>query len=120
MSPARALAYMLASVTLAMTQQNGANLVNTNVYQIQGQLGATIAETNWLIAAYMAPNVSLSIALIKIRMQHGLRRRAGNARSDHQKTGLFSAAHGGGLRGAPFRPPPASGRNPRVGARGQG
>ena len=30
----------------------------------------------------------------------GLRRRAGNARSDHQKTGLFSAAHGGGLRAA--------------------
>jgi MFS family permease len=73
MPPARALAYMLASVTLAMTQQIGANLVNTNVYQIQGELGATIAETNWLIAAYMAPNVSLSIALIKIRMQYGLR-----------------------------------------------
>jgi MFS family permease len=73
MPPARALAYMLASVTLAMTQQIGANLVNTNVYQIQGELGATLAETNWLIAAYMAPNVSLSIALIKIRMQYGLR-----------------------------------------------
>lgn len=73
MPRSRALAYMLASVTLAMTQQIGANLVNTNVYQIQGQLGATITETNWLIAAYMAPNVSLSIALIKIRMQYGLR-----------------------------------------------
>ena len=70
----RALAYMLASVTLAMTQQIGQNIVNTNVYQIQGELGATVAETNWLIAAYMAPNVSLSIALIKIRMQYGLRR----------------------------------------------
>jgi MFS family permease len=69
----RALAYMLASVALAMTQQVGANIVNTNVYQIQGGLGATVAETNWLIAAYMAPNVSLSIALIKIRMQYGLR-----------------------------------------------
>lgn len=73
MPPARALAYMVASVTLAMTQQIGQNIVNTNVYQIQGELGATIAETNWLIAAYMAPNVSLSIALIKIRMQYGLR-----------------------------------------------
>ena len=73
MPPARALAYMLASVTLAMTQQIGQNIVNTNVYQIQGELGATIAETNWLIAAYMEPNVSLSIALIKIRMQYGLR-----------------------------------------------
>lgn len=37
----RALAYMLASVTLAMTQQIGQNIVNTNVYQIQGELGAT-------------------------------------------------------------------------------
>lgn len=73
MPPARAFAYMLAAVTLAMTQQIGANLVNTNVYQIQGELGATVAETNWLIAAYMAPNVSLSLALIKIRMQYGLR-----------------------------------------------
>lgn len=73
MPPARALAYMLASVTLAMTQQIGQNIVNTNIYQIQGELGATLAETNWLIAAYMAPNVSLSIALIKIRMQYGLR-----------------------------------------------
>ncbi len=69
----RALAYMLASVTLAMTQQIGQNIVNTNIFQIQGELGATIAETNWLVAAYMAPNVSLSIALIKIRMQYGLR-----------------------------------------------
>lgn len=69
----RALGYMLASVTLAMTQQIGQNIVATNVYQIQGDLGATVAETNWLIAAYMAPNVSLSIALIKIRMQYGLR-----------------------------------------------
>lgn len=73
MPPARALAYMLASVTLAMTQQIGQNIVNTNIYQIQGELGATVAETNWLVAAYMAPNVSLSIALIKIRMQYGLR-----------------------------------------------
>lgn len=69
----RALGYMFASVALAMTQQIGQNIVNTNVYQIQGDLGATVAETNWLIAAYMAPNVSLSIALIKIRMQYGLR-----------------------------------------------
>lgn len=73
MSYARAAAYMLASITLAMTQQIGANAVTTNVYQIQGGLGATLAETNWLIAAYMAPNVSLSLALIKIRMQYGLR-----------------------------------------------
>lgn len=73
MPASRAAAYMLASVALAMTQQIGANIVNTNVYQIQGELGATIAETNWLVAAYMAPNVSLSIALIKIRMQYGLR-----------------------------------------------
>jgi MFS family permease len=73
MSRTRALGYMLASTMLAMTQQVGANLVATNVYQIQGELGATVAETNWLIAAYMAPNVSLSIALIKIRMQYGLR-----------------------------------------------
>lgn len=49
------------------------------------------------------------LALARKNHLDRLRRRAGDARSDYQKTGLFSAAHGGGLRGAPLRPPPASG-----------
>ncbi|MCB8820383.1 MFS transporter [Microvirga rosea] len=65
---------MLAATLLALTQGLGMNLVSANLPQIQGSLGATTNEATWLMAAYMAPNVSLSLLLIKIRMQFGLRR----------------------------------------------
>ncbi|MBB6353675.1 MFS family permease [Aminobacter aganoensis] len=68
-----AAAYVCASVVLALTQGLGMNLVAANVPQIQGSIGATATETTWLVAAYMAPNVSLALALIKIRTQYGLR-----------------------------------------------
>ncbi|MBZ9657055.1 MFS transporter [Phyllobacterium lublinensis] len=67
------IAYVAASTLLSMTQGLGMNLIATNIPQIQGYLGATNIEATWLVAAYMAPNVSLSIALIKIRNQYGLR-----------------------------------------------
>lgn len=73
MAPQRAAAYMAASTLLAMTQGFGLNLVAANIPQLQGPLGATSTEAVWLIAAYMAPNASLSLALIKIRNQYGLR-----------------------------------------------
>ncbi|PSH69958.1 MFS transporter [Phyllobacterium brassicacearum] len=69
----RPAAYIAASTLLSMTQGLGMNLIAANIPQIQGYLGATNIEATWLIAAYMAPNVSLSIALIKIRNQYGLR-----------------------------------------------
>ncbi|EYR78056.1 MFS transporter [Brevundimonas sp. UBA7664] len=73
MAPPRAAAYMIASTLLAMTQGFGLNLVAANIPQLQGPFGATAAEATWLMAAYMAPNASLSLALIKIRNQFGLR-----------------------------------------------
>lgn len=73
MSPYWSAIYIAASTLLSLTQGLGMNLIATNVSQIQGYLGATSTETTWLIAAYMAPNVSLSVALIKIRAQYGLR-----------------------------------------------
>lgn len=73
MAPSRAAAYMAASTLLAMTQGFGMNLVAANIPQLQGPLGATSTEAIWLMAAYMAPNASLSLALIKIRNQYGLR-----------------------------------------------
>lgn len=66
--------YMAASVLLFVTQGLGMNLVNANIYQLQGSFSATAAEVSWLSAAYMAPYASLSIALFKIRTQYGLRR----------------------------------------------
>jgi MFS family permease len=68
------LVYALVSVLLWTTQGMGLNLISANTVQLQGALGATLTETNWLIAAYMAPNVSLTILLTKIRTQIGLRR----------------------------------------------
>jgi MFS family permease len=71
---ARTAIYVAASFLLWLTQGLGMNFVAVNTTQIQGSLGATLTETNWLIAAYMAPNVSLAILLTKIRTQFGLRR----------------------------------------------
>jgi len=65
--------YMLAAVILALAQGLGMNFISGNILQIQGSLGATTVEATWLLAAYMAPNASLSLALIKIRNQYGLR-----------------------------------------------
>ncbi|WP_139832304.1 MFS transporter [Mesorhizobium australicum] len=73
MHPARSGGYMLAALLLALTQGLGMNLVTANITQIQGSIGATTNEATWMVAAYMAPNVSLSLALIKIRAQYGLR-----------------------------------------------
>ncbi|MDH6231179.1 MFS family permease [Mesorhizobium soli] len=73
MPPLRAAAYITASFLLAMTQGLGMNMLSANIPQIQGSLGATNMEATWLVAAYMAPNVSMSLALIRIRNQYGLR-----------------------------------------------
>nr|WP_234937492.1 MFS transporter [Rhizobium herbae] len=74
MSPARAAVYMASSLLLFLTQGLGMNLLNANIYQLQGSLSATTTEIAWLSAAYMAPYASMSIALFKIRAQYGLRR----------------------------------------------
>lgn len=70
----RASIYIAASVLLWLTQGLGMNFIAVNTYQIQGSLGATLAETNWLTVAYMAPSASLTLLLIKMRTQFGLRR----------------------------------------------
>ncbi|TQX87405.1 MFS transporter [Rhizobium rhododendri] len=69
----KALGYMLSSVMFFLTQGLGMNLALANLTQIQGTIAATTTESAWLSAAYMAPNVSLAIFLVKIRMQYGVR-----------------------------------------------
>jgi MFS family permease len=68
-----ALCYFFASVMFFLTQGLGLNLALANLTQIQGSIAATTTESAWLSAAYMAPNVSLAIGLVKIRMQYGVR-----------------------------------------------
>jgi MFS family permease len=69
----KALGYMLSSAMFFLTQGLGMNLALANLTQIQGTIAATTTESAWLSAAYMAPNVSLAIGLVKIRMQYGVR-----------------------------------------------
>jgi MFS family permease len=69
----RAAAYLLAGVLIAVTQALGSSLISANIPYISGQIGGTQIEASWLVAAYMAPRASLSLLLIKIRTQYGLR-----------------------------------------------
>lgn len=74
MPPLRACGYFATSVVLALAQGFGQSVISANAQQLQGVFATTQAETAWLTAAYMAPNVSLTLALIKIRGQFGIRR----------------------------------------------
>ncbi|WP_336276659.1 MFS transporter [Bartonella sp. CB178] len=65
--------YIFASFILQWAYGLGANIVQSNIVQLTGDFHATITETMWLVAAYMAPNVSVAIMLIKIRYHFGLR-----------------------------------------------
>lgn len=71
--PLLILAYVLASVTAAVMQGLGTSLVSMNLTQIAGPLDATQTEASWLMAAYLFPNVSLSVILFKLRTQYGIR-----------------------------------------------
>lgn len=67
------LLYVAAGLSFFVTQGMGMNIVMANIYQLQGEFSATVAEVAWLSAAYMAPYATFSIALFKVRQQYGLR-----------------------------------------------
>ncbi|MGL4285304.1 MAG: MFS transporter [Phreatobacter sp.] len=67
-------AYAASSLLLGLTQGLGLNLVAVNLTGIQGALGITQLESNWLVAAYMATNITGMMLLYKMRTQFGLRR----------------------------------------------
>lgn len=69
----RRLAYAGVAVLLAMTGGLGNALVSANLPQIQGHLGLTPVQGQWLVAAYLMTNVSSNILLFKFRQQFGLR-----------------------------------------------
>ncbi|HWK64360.1 MAG TPA: MFS transporter [Rhizobiaceae bacterium] len=72
--PALAACYAATSVLIAITYGLGLNFVNANLLQVSGEFSATTNEALWLTTAYMVPNVSLSLLLVKIRAQYGLRK----------------------------------------------
>ncbi len=71
---ARALPYLLAAALVGITQGLGQGFITANLPQIAGDLGITTTQASWLLAAYMIPRASLTIMLIKLRTQYGLRR----------------------------------------------
>lgn len=66
--------YAAASLLLGLTQGLGLNLVSANLTGIQGALGITQLESNWLVAGYMATNITGTLLVYKMRTQFGLRR----------------------------------------------
>ena len=74
MPPWQALFYFFTAAVLALAQGFSQSVISVNSQQLQGFFGTTQAETLWFTAAYMAPNASLTIALIKLRGRFGLRR----------------------------------------------
>ncbi|MTH35730.1 MFS transporter [Paracoccus limosus] len=74
MSLPRSLAYIGASLLIGLTQGMAQGFVSTNIPQIAGDLGATVTQASWLMAAFMAPRAAMPLLLIKIRAQYGLRR----------------------------------------------
>lgn len=70
----RASAYATVSALVGLTQGLSVYLVNNNLPAIQGSLGATAAEANWLSTAYFATALSAVVLLTKMRLQFGLRR----------------------------------------------
>ncbi len=69
----KTLLYFTSSVILFVTQGLGMNLAIANLNQLQGTFAATSTEAAWLSAAYMAPAASITVLLLKIRTQYGLR-----------------------------------------------
>ncbi|SJZ95766.1 MFS transporter [Consotaella salsifontis] len=72
--PLVAAGYMLASLLLGITYGLGMGFISVNLNQIAGPLGGTTTEAAWLSAVFMIPNASLTLLLIKIRGQYGLRK----------------------------------------------
>lgn len=73
-SAALTAAYMGASMVIALSQSLGQGFLTANLPQLAGELGVDYSDALWLNVAFLAPRASLSLLLVKIRAQYGLRR----------------------------------------------
>ncbi|WP_108260029.1 MFS transporter [Mangrovicoccus ximenensis] len=71
--PLEALGYMLAAVFIALSQSVGQGFLMANLRPLSGELGTDLADTTWLLVAFVTPRAALPLLLIKIRTQYGLR-----------------------------------------------
>ncbi|MER5173419.1 MFS transporter [Thioclava kandeliae] len=67
------LGYIVASIVVAIAMSLSQGFTTANAQRIAGDLGASQTESLWLTAAYMIPRASLSLMLVKLRTQYGLR-----------------------------------------------
>lgn len=65
-------AYFLIGCLIGMTAGLGSALVTVNLNFAQGTLGLDSDESAWLTAAYLMPNVTANLLLVKYRQQFGL------------------------------------------------
>lgn len=72
-STPRRIAYFVVGLIVALTGGLGNSLVIANLYNLQGSLGASIYQMQWLPAAYVMTIVSMNLLVVKFRQQFGLR-----------------------------------------------
>lgn len=72
-STPKRVAYLIVGLIVALTGGLGNGLVIANIYNLQGSLGATIYQMQWLPAAYVMTIVSMNLLVVKFRQQFGLR-----------------------------------------------
>ncbi|KAB8043409.1 MFS transporter [Janthinobacterium aquaticum] len=72
-STRKRVAYFVVGLIVALTGGLGNGLVIANIYNLQGSLGATIYQMQWLPAAYVMTIVSMNLLVVKFRQQFGLR-----------------------------------------------
>lgn len=64
--------YIVLAIVIALAQGLGQGFVSNNLPQLAGDLGVSVTDSSWLMAAYMAPRASLPLLLTKLRTQYGL------------------------------------------------
>jgi MFS family permease len=69
----RRMAYFSVATLLGITAGLGNGLILANLAQVQGHLGLTPVQGQWLLAAYAVGNVPANLLLFKVRQQFGLR-----------------------------------------------
>ncbi|MFZ3124357.1 MAG: MFS transporter [Acidovorax sp.] len=66
-------AYAAVGFIVSITGGLSNALVNANLQDLQGALGASAVDVAWLPAAYVMTNVSMNLLLVKFRQEFGLR-----------------------------------------------
>lgn len=68
----RRAAYFAIGCLIGITAGLGSALITVNLSSAQGTLGLNSNESAWLSAAYLMPNVTANLLLVKYRQQFGL------------------------------------------------